>query len=87
MTKYEDEKGTPRAEQANHGRISREEFFKGLISRVPNILTGVIGYSESDLRRSDIRTRPGAGWKGFAVTRRCFFGSEIDRSESKIGDE
>jgi len=31
LTKYEDEKGTPRAEQANHGRISREEFFKGLI--------------------------------------------------------
>ena len=46
MTKYEDEKGRPQAEQANHERIGREEFFKLLIHEFTNMLTAVIGYSE-----------------------------------------
>ena len=61
MTKYEDEKGPPRAEQAKHGRISREEFFKGLIHEFTNMLTAVIGYSELALETIE-HSHPARSW-------------------------
>ena len=61
MTKYEDEKGQPRAEQANPGRISREEFFKGLIHEFTNMLTAVIGYSELALETTE-DSHPARSW-------------------------
>ena len=61
MTKYEDEKGKPRAEQANDGRISREEFFKGLIHEFANMLTAVIGYSELALETIE-HSHPARSW-------------------------
>jgi hypothetical protein len=70
LTKYEHEKGKPRAEQANDKRISREEFFKGLFHEFTNMLTAVIGYSELALNTIERSTRPVAGWKRFEVTRR-----------------
>lgn len=85
MTKYEDEKGKPRAEQPNHGRISREEFFKGLIHEFTNMLTAVIGYSE--LARTFAPGRELAGKDSQSHEGALFDGSEVDHSESKIGDE
>ena len=61
MTKYEDEKGKPRTEQANHERIRREEFFKGLIHEFTNMLTAVIGYSELALETIE-HSRPARNW-------------------------
>ena len=88
MTKYEDEKGKPRAEQANDGRISREEFFKGLIHEFANMLTAVIGYSELALETVE-HSHPArlAGKDSQSHEGALFDGSEVDRSESQIGDE
>ena len=61
MTKYEDEKGKPRAEQANHERIGREEFFKQLIHELTNMLTVVIGYSELALDTIE-HSHPARSW-------------------------
>ena len=61
MTKYEDEKGTPRAEQANDGRISREEFFKRMTHEFTNMLTAVIGYSELALETTE-DSHPARSW-------------------------
>lgn len=61
MTKYKHEKGKPRAEQANDGRISREEFFKGLIHEFTNMLTAVIGYSELALETVE-HSHPARSW-------------------------
>jgi signal transduction histidine kinase len=61
LTKYEHEKGKPRAEQANDGRISREEFFKGLFHEFTNMLTAVIGYSELALDTIE-HSHPARSW-------------------------
>ena len=61
MTKYEDEKENPRAEHTSHGRISREEFFKGLIHEFTNMLTAVIGYSELALDTIE-HSHPARSW-------------------------
>ena len=61
MTKYEDEKENPRAEHTSHGRISREEFFKGLIHEFTNMLTAVIGYSELALETIE-HSHPARSW-------------------------
>jgi len=61
LTKYKHEKGKPRAEQANDGRISREEFFKGLIHEFTNMLTAVIGYSELALETVE-HSHPARSW-------------------------
>ena len=61
MTKYEDEKGKPRAEQPNHGRISREEFFSGFIHEFTNMLTAVLGYSELALETIE-HSHPAGSW-------------------------
>ena len=61
MTKYEDENGRPCAEQANHGRISREEFFKRLIHEFTNMLTAVLGYSELALETIE-HSHPAGSW-------------------------
>ena len=61
MTKYEDENGRPCAEQANHGGISREEFFKRLTHEFTNMLTAVIGYSELALETTE-DSRPARSW-------------------------
>ena len=88
MTKYEDEKGKPRAEQPNHGRISREEFFKGLIHEFTNMLTAVIGIANWLLRRRTFAPgRELAGKDSQSHEGALFDGSEVDHSESKIGDE
>jgi len=57
LTKYEDEK----AEQPNHGRISREEFFKGLIHEFTNMFTAMIGYSELALETIE-HSHPDGSW-------------------------
>ena len=61
MTKYEDEKGKPRADQANHERIGGEEFFKRLIHELTNMLTAVIGYSELALDTIE-HSHPARSW-------------------------
>lgn len=61
MTKYDDEKEKPCAEQANHERISRDDFFKGLIHEFTNMLTAVIGYSELALETIE-HSHPARGW-------------------------
>jgi len=61
LTKYEDETGKPLGEQANHGRIGREEFFKGLIHEFTNMLTAVIGYSELALDTIE-HSHPARSW-------------------------
>ena len=61
MTKYEDEKGKPRAEQANHELIGREEFFKELVHEFTNMLTAVIGYSELALDTIE-HSHPARSW-------------------------
>jgi len=60
LTKYEDENGTC-AEPANHGRISREEFFKRLIHEFTNMLTALIGYSELALETTE-DSHPPRSW-------------------------
>lgn len=61
MTKHEDEKGKPRAEQGSRERISREEFFRGLIHEFTNMLTAVIGYSELALETIE-HSHPARSW-------------------------
>ena len=61
MTKYEDEKGRPRADHANHERIGREEFFKELVHEFTNMLTAVIGYSELALDTIE-HSHPARSW-------------------------
>lgn len=61
MAKYEDEKGKPRAEHANSGRISREEFFKGFIHEFTNMLTALVGYSELALETIE-HSHPARSW-------------------------
>jgi signal transduction histidine kinase len=61
LTKYEDEEGKPRTEQANHERIRREEFFKGLIHEFTNMLTAVIGYSDLALEAVE-HSHPARSW-------------------------
>ena len=61
LTKYDDEKEKSCAEQANHERISREEFFKGLIHEFTNMLTAVIGYSELALEAVE-HSHPARSW-------------------------
>ena len=61
MTKFEDEKRKPCAEQRNHERTSREKFFKGLIHEFTNMLTAVIGYSELALETVE-HSHPARSW-------------------------
>jgi len=61
LTKYDDGKEKPFAEQGNRERVSREEFFKGLIHEFTNMLTAVIGYSELALEAVE-HSHPARSW-------------------------